>query len=87
MNEMLLPRRKEMSLRFGIYHLMNELTTSMRYGMVVSLRYHGGRDRSLCPHLYEVISIHLLLHAPILENYEKGSNPLSEGRCREWMWL
>jgi hypothetical protein len=50
MSVVLLPGRKDPSLRSGRYHLATVLAASMRSGLAVPLGSHGGGDRALCPH-------------------------------------
>jgi hypothetical protein len=50
MSAMLLPGRKESSLRSGRYHLAIVLVASKRFGMATPLGSHGGGNRALCLH-------------------------------------
>jgi hypothetical protein len=50
MSAVLLPGRKDPSLRFGRYHLATVLVASMRSGLAMSLGSHKGGDIALCPH-------------------------------------
>jgi hypothetical protein len=50
MSVMLLPRRKDPSLRSGIYRLATVPTASMRFGLATPLGSHRGGDRALCLH-------------------------------------